>query len=441
MGMDEFRRTGNASSAVRRSRAKERLTALQVGRIFNDAGGVSRVAHDGGGLYFVVVGGGASANWQFKYMHEGKSRTLGLGPYPVVGLSDARRKAAAARKSLKDDRVDPLVLRDGERAARRAAAAKATTFRQAAEAYIRSHRDGWRNAKHAEQWSSTLKTYVYPTLGDLPVSDIDVDLVMRVLEQEVDVEGGRSRARLWIAKSETASRLRGRIEAVLGWAAARGLRTGDNPAVWKGRLQHQLPARSKVRRVEHHAALPYQAIPAFIRTLKAQQGTAARALELAVLTATRTSEVLNATWREIDLAAKAWAIPADRMKGGRDHRVPLSPQVLEVLAAVRPAEAELDDLVFPGAKPGRPLSNMAMLMVLRRMGHGNLTAHGFRSTFRDWGAEQTTYPGEVLEMALAHSVGNRVEAAYRRGDLFDRRRALMDAWATWCDGPGDDPRA
>jgi integrase len=367
---------------------------------------------------------------------------MGLGPFPTIGLADARDEADKARRSLKL-RSDPLDAREGQkaekearRAAAREAAAKTMTFRRAAESYIKSHRDGWRNAKHADQWTATLETYAYPIIGELAVSSIDVGLVMQVLEQEVAAGEGKPMARLWAAKPETASRLRGRLEAVLGWATARGLRDGDNPAVWKGRLQHQLPARSKVKRVEHHAALPYAEVAEFMALLQQQEGTSARALEFAVLAAARTGEVLGAQWGEIDEAAKVWIIPAGRMKGGREHRVPLSERALEIVAAMEPAEAAPDAFVFPGAKAGRPLSNMAFLMLLRRMGRDDLTAHGFRSSFRDWGAETTRYPSEVLEMALAHAVGDKVEAAYRRGDLFERRRQVMDAWSLWCrNGP------
>jgi integrase len=428
-------------------RAKERLSPVEVTKLAKELaaarsddpvsmGDKSRLIHDGGGLYLAIDKRAPSASWVFRYMLDGKARTMGLGPFPIVGIADARDQADAARKALKRDRVDPLEQRRALREAERAEAAKAITFRQAAESYIKSHRDGWRNAKHADQWRATLETYAYPIIGRLPVSVIDVGLVMRVLEQDMPMGEGKPPARLWIAKPETANRLRGRLEAILGWAIARGFREGDNPAVWKGRLQHQLPARSKVKRVEHHAALPHAEVAAFMAAVAEQEGMSARALEFAIFSAARTSEVLGATWDEIDEAAKVWVVPAERMKSGREHRVPLSDPALKVLTAVRPSKVEPEGFVFPGSKEGRPLSNMALLMLLRRMGRDDLTAHGFRSTFRDWGAERTTFPSEVLEMALAHVVGDKVEAAYRRSDLFDRRRDLMKAWAIWCEyGP------
>jgi integrase len=434
------------------TRTKERLTPVEMTQLAKDLAAArkpgaapyaerSKLIHDGGGLYLVIDKRGPSASWVFRYMIDRRARTLGIGPFPTIGLADARDEADKARRSLKlrqdplDARVAQKAAKEAGRAAAREAAAKAMTFKRAAESYIKSHRDGWRNAKHADQWTSTLETYAYPIIGDLPVSAIDVGLVMRVLEQDVPA-GGKAPARLWIAKPETASRLRGRLEAVLGWATARGLRDGDNPAVWKGRLQHQLPARGKVKRVEHHAALPYAEMAKFMVELQQQEGTSARALEFAILTAARTGEVLGAQWGEMDEGGKVWVIPAARMKGGREHRVPLSERALEIIAAVKPSEAAPDAYVFPGAKAGRPLSNMALLMLMRRMGREDLTAHGFRSSFRDWGSETTHYPAEVLEMALAHAVGDKVEAAYRRGDLFERRRAVMTAWAKWCaEGP------
>ena len=302
-------------------------------------------------------------------------------------------------------------------------AAKAMTFRDCAARYIASHRAGWRNPKHAAQWEATLATYAGPVMGGLSVQAIDTALVLKVLEP------------IWTTKPETAGRVRGRIESVLDWAKVRGYRAGENPARWRGHLDKLLPARSKVRRVEHHAALPYAELPGFLMSLRDQEGIAARALEFAIVTAARTGEVIGARWSEIDLLEKIWTVPPGRMKAGKEHRVPLSARALAILEEMQPHRHAEDSFVFPGAKLGRPLSNMAFLMLLRRMGRDDLTAHGFRSSFRDWAAERTNFPSEVAEMALAHMVGSKVEAAYRRGDLFEKRSRLMAAWATFCNEP------
>jgi integrase len=280
-----------------------------------------------------------------------------------------------------------------------------------------SHQAGWKNPKHRAQWPSTLSTYVYPHFGKLPVQDVDVALVMKAVEP------------IWTTKPETASRVRGRIESILDWATARGYRHGENPARWRGHLDALLPTKTKVRRVQHHAALPYAQLPAFLAELRQQDGIGAKALEFAILTAARTGEVMGAKWSEIDFEARLWTVPAERMKAGREHRVPLSEPALAILKAMR--EVREGDFVFPGGRAGRGISNMAMIMTLRRMGRGDLTAHGFRSTFSDWCAEQTDFPAEAREMALAHTVSDKVEAAYRRGDLFQKRRDLMDAWANY----------
>lgn len=295
------------------------------------------------------------------------------------------------------------------------------TFDACAAAYIEAQEAAWRNPKHRQQWRNTLSTYASPVFGSLPVQAVDVGLVMKCLEP------------IWTTKPETASRLRGRIESILDWAAVRGYRRGDNPARWRGHLDKLLPARGKIRQVEHHSALPYSEIAEFLTALRAEEGVAARALEFLVLTATRTGEVIAARWDEVHLKEKVWVVPAVRMKAGREHRVPLSAAALAVLQQMR--EAREGEFIFPGGKAGRPLSNMAMLKVLRRMDRADLTAHGFRSTFRDWAAERTNFPREVAEMALAHTVSDKVEAAYRRGDLFQKRRQLMEAWARSCGSP------
>ena len=371
---------------------------------------------DGGGLYLQVSPTGTKS-WIFRFTLDGREREMGLGPLPDVSLAEAREKAAECRR-LKRDGLDPIEARKAERRQTQLQAAQAITFKDASDAYINAHKAGWRNAKHADQWRNTLKTYVYPVFGSLPVQGVDVGLVMKAIEP------------IWATKTETASRVRGRIEAILDWAAARGYRQGDNPARWRGHLENLLPNRSKVREIEHHAALPYADIGAFVAALQEQAGTAARALEFLILTAARTGEVIGARWEEIDVHGKLWMIPANRMKGRKAHRVPLSSPALTIIESTEKLRS--GDFVFPGGKRGEPLSNMAMLALLKRMGYDDLTAHGFRSTFRDWVAEQTSYPSELAEMALAHVISNKVEAAYRRGDLFEKRRNLMSDWARYC---------
>jgi integrase len=409
-------RTGEISAMGRTGK----LTAIEVTRAKGPA-----VLHDGGGLY-LRVSAADTKSWVFRFQLSGKRRDMGLGPFPDISLADARQKAAEHRKQ-RHDGIDPLDAKVAQRQAQRAAVAKGRTFSEVAEEFMRRNKAGWRNPKHRRQWESTLAAYAYPVLGGLPVSAIDAGLVVQVLDP------------IWTEKPETASRVRGRIEAVLDAATVRGFRQGPNPAQWKGNLAHILPARAKVRRVEQHAALPYDDLPEFFATLQDREGMAARALEFAILTAARTGEVLGATWREIDLNAKVWIVPSARMKGGREHRVSLSATTLVLLDKVRPLALTSDGdpdpaaPVFPGPRRALPLSQMAMLMLLRRIGRGGLTTHGFRSTFSDWAAERTNYPREVVEMALAHAIESKVEAAYRRGDLFEKRRQLMEAWARFCE--------
>ena len=415
-------------------RTTGRLTALRVARGVGKPG----MYPDGGGLYLQVTTGGAS--WIYRYMLSGRAREMGLGPLRLFSLQEARAKALDASR-LRHEGIDPIEARRAARARARLDEAKVVTFKQCAEAHIRAHRAGWRNAKHAAQWEATLATYAEPIIGALPVQAIDTALVMKVLEQQVRNEPNAPSAPFWTAKPETATRLRGRIESILDWAKVRGYREGENPARWRGHLDKLLPSRAKVRKVEHHAALPYAELPDFIAGLRAQEGIAARALEFAILTAARTGEVMGARWSEIDRAEKVWAVPAARMKSGKDHRVPLSARAIAILEemggplAYADAQEKTDAYVFPGAKRGRPLSNMAFLMLLRRMTRDDLTAHGFRSSFRDWAAERTNFPSEVAEMALAHTVSSKVEQAYRRGDLFERRRRMMTTWATFCATP------
>ena len=388
---------------------------------------------DGGGLYLLVRPTGARF-WLFRYKPTGgKMREMGLGPasgQDAVSLADARAKATDLRLMLRSGK-DPLEERakDAAEAAAQAQAAaiRQRTFKEVANALMDAKEAGWRNDKHRKQWRRTLDQFAFPVFGDMPVSEIGTDHIMDVLQP------------IWQRIPETASRLRGRIEAVLDFAKARKWREGENPAQWRGHLSHLLPAVSKVARVEHHAALPWAEMGAFMKELRQREATSARALEFAILTAARTGEVLGARWCEIDLGKRVWTVPGDRMKAGREHRVPLTSAavaVLEAMAAVRPKEDPNGEaFVFPGAKKGSPLSQMAMLILLRRMDRADITAHGFRSTFRDWVAESTAFAGEIAEAALAHVVGDKVEAAYRRGDLFDKRRKLMEAWADYCAMP------
>lgn len=421
----------------KRNRARERLSALDVTNFLKKPKGErSQLLHDGAGLWLIRDKRGG-VSWVFKYRADGKARTLGLGAWPDCDLAKARTKHSAERTLLKIDHVDPLEHKAETATAKRLAKAKAMTFKQAAKAWLASKRDGWRSKKTTLQPESILERFAYPVIGDLPVSAIDVGLVMRVLEQEVTGEGDKA-VRLWIGRRDTARKLRGHLEAVLGWAGAQQLRSAENPARWDV-LKHLLPAPTnlkKVKPVEHHTALPYIEAKVFMDALKVQGGTGARALELTILTATRTSETLGATWGEIDAAGKVWTIPTERTKTAEEHCVPLSEAALTLLATLKPKDAKPTDLVFPGAKPGRPLSNMAMAMMLRRMKRDELTVHGFRSSFRDWGAEKTTYARELLEKALGHVVGDETERAYQRGPMLERRRAVMKAWAEWCEhGP------
>ena len=385
---------------------------------------------DGGGLWLQVAPNRRGRSWVFRYSFHGKPREMGLGSLNTIGLSEAREMARDCRRLLQGTPttppVDPIEHRKALRSSAQIAAAKAMTFKECAEAYIAAHQAGWRNAKHAAQWPSTLAAYVYPVLGDLPVQAIETALVIKVLEP------------IWQTKPETATRVRGRIEAVLDWAKAAGYRDGENPARWRGHLQNLLMKPSSAAKVarrtkgrsEHHPALPYGEIAAFMTELRQQEGVAARALDFTILTASRTGEVIGATWDEVNLADRMWIVPAERMKAEKEHRVPLSSASMAILEKM--AEVRDGRFVFAGAKPGRPLSNMAFLMLLRRMGRDDLTVHGFRSTFRDWAGDCTDFPREVAEMALAHTVGDKVEAAYRRGDGLEKRRLLAEEWANYC---------
>ena len=406
-----------------------KLKALTVARVKKPG-----MYGDGGGLYLQVTSSGARS-WIFRYWTEerdatgqivrdemgkvrGRSREMGLGSFNVVNLEHARELAGEYRK-LRRQGVDPIEMRRKAKTEAALSAAKSITFAKCAQDYIKSHRAGWRSAKNLQQWENTLATYAEPIIGALPVQAVDTALMCKVLEP------------IWTTKPETASRVRRRIESILDWAKVRGYREGENPARWRGHLDKLLPARSKVRKVKHHAALPYAEMPAFMAELHKREDTSARALEFAILTAARSGEVLAARWEEFDLAGAVWAVPAEHMKTGKEHRVPLAPRTVKIVKdMVRSSE-----FVFPRDKSGKPLSERALWKKLRHMKVENASAHGFRSTFRDWAAERTNYPNHVVEMALAHAIGDSVEAAYRRGDLFDKRRRLMDEWARFCNAP------
>lgn len=408
---------------------KVTLTAKRVERLLKLPG---RYRDDGEakGLLLVVVNE-RSASWQLRYERNGRERWLGLGSARLLTLKDARDRARAARLKLLDG-IDPIDERRAARTAAAVEAAKTVTFASAAETYFDQHQRKWKNPKHRDQFISTLKEYAFPILGALPVAQVDTTLVLKVLEQPVAAERGYSAGRLWDARSETASRLRGRIETVLDWARVRGYRSGDNPARWRGHLDKLLPSRDRIAKTKHHEALPYAEVPALLTELAGRGGISARALEFTILTAARTGEVTGAREEEFDLVGRVWTIPAERMKAGREHRVPLSDRALAILKAL-PREAG-NPFIFVGGQPGAPLSNMAMLKQLRGMRPG-YTVHGFRSSFMDWAHENTGHSKVVIDMALAHTVGDKVEAAYRRGDLFAKRARLMADWARFCSTP------
>lgn len=388
---------------------------------------------DGGGLHLLVKETGARS-WVFRFMLKGRSRDLGLSRCPEalvllkisggseLSLAQARDIAAIYRLKVRAG-IDPLEEREHAAAEKEATSqavkAKAISFKTVAEAYIDENEEGWRNDKHRQQWRNTLSTYVYPVIGDLPICDVTTHHVLEILRP------------IWKTKSETASRVRGRIETILNAAKAVGYREGDNPALWRGHIDKILPKLDPLSR-GHHKAMDHENVAAFLTELRAKQGVAALALEFTILTAARTGEVIGATWDEIDLGKAIWTIPATRMKAGREHRVPLPDRAVDILKTVKLLN---QDRVFVGNK-GR-LSNMAMAMLLRRMGQES-TVHGFRSTFRDWAAEWTEYSHEVCEMALAHTIDNKSEKAYRRGDLLEKRRLLMNDWAAFCSGYGVD---
>jgi integrase len=396
------------------ARALNKLTPMKIAKLQK----TGRYG-DGGGLWLQVSQWGTKA-WLFRYMLDGRAREMGFGPSHTVTLAEAREKARQARQMLLDG-LDPIAVRDERRLAARAADAKRITFNEAAKQAVAVFRDEWRNSKHGEQWTATLTTYAGPIIGKLSVAAIDTGHIEQVLRP------------IWLEKHETASRLRQRIERVLRWATAAGYRSGDNPAALVN-VGPLLASGKKVKKVRHQPAMPYAEVPAFVTELRENGFISARALEFTILTAGRTGEIIGARWPEIDFDAKVWTVPAKRMKAGREHRVPLSKASLDLLVAL-PREGDGRGYVFPGAHKDRPLSNMAMLQLLRGMTVDGYTVHGFRSSFRDWAAEQTNYARDLAEAALAHVIGDKTEAAYRRGDAIEKRRKLMQTWADFCARP------
>jgi integrase len=362
---------------------------------------------DGGNLYLIVSETGAR-KWVLRFTWRGRAKEMGLGSAASVPLADAREKAASARRKIAQG-VNPIEARKRD--------GGIPTFGEMADDVRETLSAGFRNEKHKAQWKSTLETYAAPLRGK-PVDTITTDDVLTVLKP------------MWTTKAETASRVRGRIEKVLDAAKAKGFREGENPARWRGHLDHLLPRPSKLAR-GHHAAMPYEDVAAFVGQLREREATAALALEFCILTAARSGEVLGARWSEIDLDKKIWTVPADRMKPGRVHRVPLSARAVSILKHL--ARLKSGDFVFPGHSRGKPLSNMAMEMMLRRMTIEDATVHGFRSSFRDWAGNVTTFPREVTETALSHVIGDKAEQAYRRSDALEKRRKLMEAWASYCE--------
>jgi integrase len=371
---------------------------------------------DGGGLYLSISANGGK-RWVFLFKRHGRSREMGLGSANSVKLAQARVLAADARQ---------IVARGGDPILERPNPEAGLPFDECANRYIAANKPGWKNAKHGDQWTNTLKAYASPVIGRLPAGDVTTDHIIKILNP------------IWSTKSETASRVRSRIELVLDWAKVHGHRDGENPARWRGHLDQILPKRSKVRRVVHHPALPFAEVPAFMERLRTRRGLSARALEFTILTAARTNEIIGATWAEMNAGAGLWTVPPERMKAGREHRVPLVVRAVAILTDLAEvAKPESVDWVFPGDCEDGSLSNNAMLALLDRMDFGHVTVHGFRSSFRDWASETTAFPHEVVEMALAHTIENKAEAAYRRGDLFEKRRQLMTAWAEFCGGGGN----
>ncbi len=379
---------------------------------------------DGGGLYLQVTiakdGKTRNRSWLFRYTIAGRDRWMGLGSLDTIALTEARERARKCRQ-LRLDGVDPIEQRKLEVAAKAAESAKAVSFEQCAHAYIAAHRNSWRSEKHAQQWPASLRKHVLPVLGSLTVAAIDTPLVLKVLKP------------VWESAPETASRVRGRIESILDWATVSGFRQGDNPARWSGHLEHLLAAPRKLKPIEHLAAMPYRDAPAFLAQLRDVETVAARAFEFLILTAARRNEVIGARWDEIDFDNAGWIIPGARMKSGREHRVPLPPRAMTIMRDMRVISQ--DALIFTGRDGQNRLAQSSFQYLLKALGHRGITAHGFRSAFRDWAGECTNFPREICEAALAHSIGNKVEQAYRRGTALEKRRKLMESWASFCAKP------
>jgi integrase len=398
-------------------RTAKELEAIKTPGTWKDAGCKN--------LYLQVTKTGdnpVTKSWLFRFMLDGRARSMGLDSYPLVSLVEAREAAENARRQVRKG-IDPIEARKAGKVAERLEAARIVPFKEFAEGYIKAHEPGWRNAKHRQQWRNTLAKYVYPVMGDLPVSGITTDLVLKAIEPE------------WQAKTESMNRVRGRIEKILDAAKARGMRDGDNPARWVGHLKDLLPPRKRLRRIKHHPALAYALAPDFMTKLRLRDSIGAAALEFAILTAARTSEVVGARWSEFDLAAKTWTVPPERIKGNRQHVVPLTPRAVAIVRKMKGAHKEW---VFPGYK-GEHLGDNAMLTLLDRMGFGHVTTHGMRSMFRTWAGEQTIFPREVVEVCLAHINDDETEASYLRtevpGTLFiDKRRELLNRWAKYLAG-------
>lgn len=388
-----------------------KLTALGVLRLSKPG-----YYGDGGGLVLQVTTSGARS-WLFRYRRGGKVREMGLGSFHTTDLAAAREAAKGCRQMLQNN-LDPLEARNAAKAGAALERGRQMTFDQCAAAYIAAHRSSWKNAKHADQWTNTIASYASPLIGELPVALVDTDLIVKVLSP------------IWNAKTETATRLRGRIESILGWATVSKFRHGDNPARWRGHLENLLADPNKIAKVKNHPALPWAEMGSFMSRLRCASGVGARAVEFAILTACRSGEVRGAVWNEIDLRSRLWTIPAERMKAGREHRVPLSTGAVALLESMN----HIGEAVFPGQRDGNFLSDMSMTAVLRRMGLDDITVHGFRSSFRDWCSEApgNAFSREICEHALAHSLPDKVEAAYRRGDLLDKRVLLMQSWCDYC---------
>jgi integrase len=392
----------------------EKLSAMAVSRATTPG-----YYNDGAGLYLQVSKTGTKS-WIFRFKIVGRSTEMGLGALHTITLAQAREHAKACRESLLAG-VNPLESRNAKKLSAALDRVKAMTFDQCARAYIDAHKGSWKHEKHVAQWEASLRNYVSPIIGELPVASIDTPLVMKVLQP------------IWETKTETATRVRSRMQNILDWATVSKFRAGENPARWRGHLDHLLANPTKVAKVTHLAALPWQEIGAFMVDLRQRQGSGARALEFAILTAARSNEVRGAQWSEIDLTAALWTIPAERMKGGREHRVPLSTSALALLSSM----PDVGEHVFPGLSGDTSMSDATLTAVLRRMDRSDITVHGFRSTFRDWCSESlaNSFPREVCEHALAHSLPDKVEAAYRRGDLIEKRKVLMQVWADYCAKP------